>query len=879
MKHKLLLFFVISSAMSLFAQTNSLDKLQMLIDKRFENFQRSSLQEKLYLQTDKPYYSAGEDIWFKGYLVSASTHQLTPMSRYIYVELVDKMDSIVQRVKIKKDSLGFAGVLKLKPEQPSGYYGLRAYSYWMQNVGSDFFFSKNIYIGNPIDDRVTSQINYGKMVDGKIPTTITFLNASQKPLQGQTVVVNSNWSSFKKRMSMTTNSEGEIVLNLTVTNADQSKKWLDVAINSSTTKYKTKFFLPNFNDDFDLQFFPEGGAFLDNELQTIAFKAIGKDGLSVEVTGRVYTNKNEETTTFESFNLGMGKFVLQTQPGDSYYAIVKSASGVEKRVELPKSVAEGIAIRLGANRGKVIYEVMNQTKIAEKSLLLVVHSRGNLIVAQPLISTLGQISEKLLPNGIVTFSIVDSMGNVLSERLHFANAQPHPTLQLNSDKPVYGKRELVNMSFHVNSTLNPSVLGSYSISVTDGKTVKIDSLSDHILSNLLLTSDIKGYIEKPGSYFIKNDAQNREKIDLLMMTQGWRRFDLSQVMKGKMLPSNYYLEAGQALSGKVLNIFNKPARFNDIIVISQHKSLIQTTKTDSLGRYLISGVDFPDSTSFVLKAKKRKSIADVELIPDADIFPQFSSYIPIPRVENKAPMDDYFQMSKEKYYTEGGMRMVNLDEIVVKGKKADDSSNRNFYDGMADVEIKSDRLEKSPGMSVLSMLSTIAGVQVIGTDQIKIRGANGNPMIMIDGIETESIEEISYLTANDLESIAVFKGTDAAIFGVRGGNGVIALSLKKGVNLQRSVSPSLVVIKPLGYQKPAQFYVPKYEVDSIRNHPLPDLRSTIYWCPSLKADTSGVIKVSFYTADKPNNYSVILEGITNSGEISRFQGVLRREGN
>lgn len=877
MKNKLLLLLFISSVTSLFAQTNSLDKLQLLIDKRFEKFQRSTLQEKLYLQTDKPYYSAGEDIWFKGYLVSASTHQLTPMSRFIYVELVDKMDSIVQRVKIKKDSLGFAGVLKLKPEQPSGYYAIRAYSYWMQNAGSDFFFSKNIYIGNPIDDRVTSQINYGKMVDGKIPATITFLNASRKPLQGQSVVVNSNWSGFKKKMTATTNSEGKIVVNLIVPNSDLSKKWLDVSINSSSTKYKTKFFLPNFNDDFDLQFFPEGGSLLDNELQAIAFKAIGKDGLSVEVSGRIFTNKNEEVTSFQSFNLGMGKFVLQTQPGDSYYTIVKTASGIEKRFDLPKTVSEGVCLHLGYNRGKVVYEVMNQTKIAEKSLIIVVHARGNLIVAQPLVSTLGQISEKLLPNGIVTFSIVDSLGHVLSERLHFANAQPLPALQMISDKQVYGKRELVNLSFNINSTLNPSVTGSYSISVTDAKTVVTDTLADHLLSNLLLTSDIKGYVEKPGSYFLKNDAQSKEKLDLLMMTQGWRRFDLSQVMNGVVRPSNYYLEAGQALSGKVVNLFNKPARFNDIIMISQHKSLIQTTKTDSAGRYIIAGIDFPDSTSFVLKAKKRKSIADVELIPDADIFPQFSSYIPIPRVENKTSMDDYFQMSKEKYYTEGGMRMVNLDEIVVKGKRTDESSDGNYYDGLADIEIKSDRLEKSPGMSVMTMLSTIAGVQVIGTDQIKIRGSNGNPMIMIDGIETESIEDISYLTTNDLESIAVFKGADAAIFGVKGGNGVISLTLKKGVTVQRATAPSLVHIKPLGYQKPAQFYVPKYEIDSIRNRPLPDLRSTIYWNPTLNADTSGVIKVSFYTADKPNNYSIILEGVTNAGEICRYQGVLRRE--
>lgn len=95
----------------------------------FKHYLLYSLDEKVYLQTDKPYYSSGENIWFKGYLVSEATLEPHMLSRYIYVELINRLDSVVSRVKICKDSTGFAGFIKLIPNLPSGDYNLRAYTH------------------------------------------------------------------------------------------------------------------------------------------------------------------------------------------------------------------------------------------------------------------------------------------------------------------------------------------------------------------------------------------------------------------------------------------------------------------------------------------------------------------------------------------------------------------------------------------------------------------------------------------------------------------------------------------------------------------------------------------------------------------------------
>ena len=311
-------------------------------------------------------------------------------------------------------------------------------------------------------------------------------------------------------------------------------------------------------------------------------------------------------------------------------------------------------------------------------------------------------------------------------------------------------------------------------------------------------------------------------------------------------------------------------------MFTPYKNMIRMSKTDSLGRYMIDGIEFPDSTSFVLKAKKGKSITDVEIVPDADDFPKPDVFIPIlSGADTDKAQEDYFKQSTEKYYYEGGMRAVNLSEVTVKAAKKTDTQNE-YYSGLADNVMTSEQLDKYPGMNLLDMLHTIPGIQVTG-DKISIRGSMNNPMFLVDNIQMQNMDEISYLTTFDIESIQVFKGASAAIFGSRGGNGVIAITLKKGVAVKVTTPVSLSHIIPLGYQKPAQFYIPRYEVDSVRNSPHPDLRTTIYWNPKLVADSNGIVHIKFFTADKANNYTVVFEGITNVGEICRYTGVLKRE--
>ena len=142
-------------------------------------------KEKLYLHLDKPFYGAGEKIWFKGYLVNAITHQDNAQSNFIITELINRSDSICGT---KENPQRFSRIpQRLHPPAtlPAGDYYLRGYSNWMLNEDPDFFFSRNIKIGNSIDNTIVSSIEYQQEDDTHYTAKIKFTSNVQAVLKIQ----------------------------------------------------------------------------------------------------------------------------------------------------------------------------------------------------------------------------------------------------------------------------------------------------------------------------------------------------------------------------------------------------------------------------------------------------------------------------------------------------------------------------------------------------------------------------------------------------------------------------------------------------------------------------------------------------------------------
>ena len=107
-------------------------------------------------------------------------------------------------------------------------------------------------------------------------------------------------------------------------------------------------------------------------------------------------------------------------------------------------------------------------------------------------------------------------------------------LKIGTAKPTYKTREKVEIELDAKDQKGKAVAGSFSVAVIDESKVPIDeTLESTIFSNILLTSDLKGYIEKPNYYFATESEAVDKALDNLMLTQGYRRFTWKEVLSGK----------------------------------------------------------------------------------------------------------------------------------------------------------------------------------------------------------------------------------------------------------------------------------------------------------------------------------------------------------
>ena len=838
----------------------------------FMNYYNRGIAEKLYLQTDKPYYSAGENLWFKGFLVNAITLAPASASKYIYVELIDRRDSLVQRVKIKADEWGFHNCLKLAPDLPWGDYCLRAYTRWMENEGPDYFFERNIRIVNPIDDAVNISVEYGWTADSLIEARCRLTNSAMNPLAGQRLVYRTCFGDKERNYNQKADDRGEFRITFAPP-VDSVGNSIRFIINEPGRYFDRTVYLPSFSDDFDVQFFPEGGHLVAGSPQLVAFKAIASNGLGVDVKGKLFSEGGEEIAELESEHLGMGRFNMVPETGKSYYAEFTTPGGRTKRFGLPAVVSSGCSLKIVQMKGRLLYQVYATPDVDLSRLGLVVHSRGKIMAALDHVSVTGAkaINTEQLPEGITHFALVEkTTGDPVSERLVFVRKSRGASAAISADKEDYYKRERVELKLKVTDSQGNPAAGVFALSVTDRHAVEQDSSAGNILSELLLSSDLKGYVENPGWYFRDETPETLRSLDLLMLTQGWTRFSLPDVLKGTLPPKRFSVEESQSISGSITGFFGGAARRPSILIFSPTTRYLEVFQLEGSNRFNMSGLDFADSTSFILQAmNKSGGTRSVTLNIQPEKFPSRNVYIPRPLAGGieKALPEAFLNQSKERYYYEGGMRVIDMREVVVTTQRHE--SKNLLYNVSPTRSVSKEVLNHYLGSDIYAVLQTLPGVRVMGRE-ISIRNSTDPPLVYVDNIAVEP-ESLDAINMADVESVDLVAGPEASIFGLGASGGVILVTLKDGSSVSSSVTPlpSLAKVQQLGYKKPEQFYQPKYEVPEVRADNKPDLRTTICWDPKIRTDSTGLATVSFYTADRPSTYDITLEGVTRSGELCR----------
>lgn len=828
-------------------------------------------KEKLYLHLDKPFYGAGEKIWFKGYLVNAITHQNNAQSNFIITELINRSDSIVERKKIRRDSLGFHNAFTLPATLPAGDYYLRGYSNWMLNEDPDFFFSRNIKIGNSIDNTIVSSIEYQQEDDTHYTAKIKFTSNVQAVFENTTIkYLYLENGKIKNKGKKKTDENGWISISLPDLNSPVARR-IEVEFDDPQYIYKRTFHLPVFTNDFDVKFFPEGGALINIPHQNVAFKAQGADGFSKEIEGFLFNSKGDTLTNFRSEHNGMGIFTMNPVNNETYYVTVRTNDSITKRFDLPAIEPKGISIAMSHYKQEIRYEIQ-KTEATEwpQKLFLLAHTRGKLAILQPINPkrTFGKMNDSLFTEGITHFMLIDEQGNALSERLIFVPDHKPNQWQITTDQPTYGKREKVSLQIAAKDSEGNPVEGTFSVSITDRKSIQPDSLADNILSNLLLTSDLKGYVEDPAFYFLNQDARTLRSIDYLMMTHGWRRHKMENVLRTPSLNFTNYIEKGQTISGRIMGFFGANVKKGPICVLAPKYNIIATTETDEKGQFIVN-TSFRDSTTFLVQARTKKGFAGVDILMDP---PQY------PVATHKAPyfngattfMEDYLMNTRDQYYMEGGMRVYNLKEVTVTAKRERPSSKSIYTGGINTYTVEEDRLQ-GYGQTAFDAASRLPSVTITNGSEIHIRNNSEPAIIVIDDIVYEDASDIlKDIQVSDMSSISLLRGADAVILGPRASGGAVVITLKDPRNLPARPAQGIITYTPLGYSESVEFYHPTYDTPEKKNAQRSDFRSTVYWNPELRLDTEGKATIEYYTPDSTAPEDIIIEGVDKNGKVCRI---------
>jgi hypothetical protein len=828
-------------------------------------------KEKLYLHLDKPFYGAGEKIWFKGYLVNAITHQNNAQSNFIITELINRSDSIVERKKIRRDSLGFHNAFTLPATLPAGDYYLRGYSNWMLNEDPDFFFSRNIKIGNSIDNTIVSSIEYQQEDDTHYTAKIKFTSNVQAVFENTTIkYLYLENGKIKNKGKKKTDENGWISISLPDLKSPVARR-IEVEFDDPQYIYKRTFHLPVFTNDFDVKFFPEGGALINIPHQNVAFKAQGADGFSKEIEGFLFNSKGDTLTNFRSEHNGMGIFTMNPVNNETYYVTVRTNDSITKRFDLPAIEPKGISIAMSHYKQEIRYEIQ-KTEATEwpQKLFLLAHTRGKLAILQPINPkrTFGKMNDSLFTEGITHFMLIDEQGNALSERLIFVPDHKPNQWQITTDQPTYGKREKVSLQIAAKDSEGNPVEGTFSVSITDRKSIQPDSLADNILSNLLLTSDLKGYVEDPAFYFLNQDARTLRSIDYLMMTHGWRRHKMENVLRTPSLNFTNYIEKGQTISGRIMGFFGANVKKGPICVLAPKYNIIATTETDEKGQFIVN-TSFRDSTTFLVQARTKKGFAGVDILMDP---PQY------PVATHKAPyfngattfMEDYLMNTRDQYYMEGGMRVYNLKEVTVTAKRERPSSKSIYTGGINTYTVEEDRLQ-GYGQTAFDAASRLPSVTITNGSEIHIRNNSEPAIIVIDDIVYEDASDIlKDIQVSDMSSISLLRGADAVILGPRASGGAVVITLKDPRNLPARPALGIITYTPLGYSESVEFYHPTYDTPEKKNAQRSDFRSTVYWNPELRLDAEGKATIEYYTPDSTAPEDIIIEGVDKNGKVCRI---------
>lgn len=883
MKNITLLFLFLIGITRIYAQSDQ--QLETLVSK-IDTYAERNIQEKVYLHLDKPFYSAGEDIWLKAYLSVGIENFLSGLSNIMYVELLDPSGDKVMDITLPVTAGIAYGDLPLSDTLTEGTYRLRAYTQWMLNFDPDYLYDQMLPISNGRSDNTQILTTVSTDADKKQNANyiISLQTLNGLPIMDTRVdyeIIYKGNSSKKGRIKSDENGQIQIPIK-----KEDNEGFIELNFKSNEGRTVRKIVgLQKAKEENNVEFFAEGGYLLRNVESKIAFKATNSIGKGIHTKLTIVDEQGNTIAYTESDSLGMGSFVARMSLDTEYIAKAEFEDGIKAEYELPEIEQEGISMMINPySNTQVVGKVNLQGKYESyKTMTVILQSNGTIYSLSKInINSpefIFRIPKENIPSGVLQLSLLDEDLNPLAERFIF-NFNPDNILNIDyqTDKQQYTTREKVHVEIEAisksmdriaNSTLSATVLNLSKLPELQYSNLK------GILPGLLLSPDVKGYIEKPDSYF--NDLDNIDQIgiDHLLLTQAWRKLEWKELDNPKtpVLRPQKSME----IKGTTHKLGRKAVEPNaHISLISTHNFMdfIDTT-SNTEGKFTFDKLVFPDSIKFLISAKTAKGKNNIDIKMEEVEKPAATKNKNNPEQDNQVNKTYGVALrNSQKYQKElenQGLKekTILIEEVVINKrivKKASPNSSNLNGSGNADYILTSEDLETCTTLA-MCLQGRVPGIIFQNGVPYSTRSMQGPPMqVVLDGMYIEATE-LEMINPSDVASVEVLRNVNyTSIYGSYGGGGLLIITSKTGLDARRNYTPKgLITYSPKGYYISRKFYNPKYDLSQTDN--TQDLRTTIHWEPMILTNEKGKASFEFYSSDEKGTYLIQIQGMDWKGNI------------
>ncbi|MGB5417552.1 TonB-dependent receptor [Algibacter sp.] len=798
-----------------------INNFSQLVIEKLENYS-NDYPEKIYIKTDKPYYTIGDDIWFSAYLVNGISHKPTSKSNVIYVELVNEKDSIVSHKKLYTNDISAAGDFKINKEWEAGSYLLRAYTNYMRNSSTDFFFKKEIPVWDVKEFKEAANIESGSNATStkeefiKERPDLNFYPEGGYLVNGLQSKVGIKVKDKKNRTihieGVIKNAENIIIsrfktfefgLGLFMLTPEANETYYaSILINGKEEKYELPKPLPQ---GFNINLINNGQEII---LKVSSNNTIGLKNslLTAHQRGEIVFQKLEETTTnsytvklsTSELNSGVTNFTLFNNEGKPVCERLVFINNPNKDVS--------INVNTESKNPETREKVTLQLDLKDKSGNPV---SGNLTLT---INDLDAVEKSTKNENIKTYLLLNS-----DLRGHIEN--PGYFFEKENDSKRRFLLDLVMFThgwsrFTWNELLyKPKIKNQFQIEkgiFISGQTHALKEIGKRISAPTRLT--FMGSL--PHQEVAQSDVNGQFNFG----------------------PYVFYDSIPAIIEARVKQFKSDFEKNRDVDIFLQNNTYHSP---------LISGNN-------VLKANNLNNTIATNFIKQA---------------QNISQIDAQFLKGAQL-----------LDEILITAKretkeeKREEELNDRAGNSFPTHRLDMNDILNSEAMSIFMLLNQLPGVTTYN-DTISIRNG-GQPVILIDNMRVE-VEEISFLTGSDIEFIDVLSGASASIVS-NSANGVISIYTKLGngslLNVKRK--PGIIDFYCPGFYTAREFYSPDY-ADSFNVTSKQDIRTTLYWKPKIVINQDANSEVSFFTSDLRSKYAIEIEGITNDGvpvyDLSTFE--------